>query len=102
MVKIVWTEQSIFDLKDILDYISKDSKRYAENQIRRIKAKTLILKTHPESGRVVPEIGIIQIRELIEGNYRIVYRFLSNELVEILTIHHSARDFESREIEKIK
>jgi addiction module RelE/StbE family toxin len=102
MVKIVWTEQSVLDLKDILDYISKDSRRYAEDQIRRIKSKTLILKTQPESGRIVPELGIIQIRELIEGNYRIVYRLLNNELIEILTIHHSARDFESREIEKIK
>jgi toxin ParE1/3/4 len=102
MVKIVWTDQSVFDLKDILDYISKDSKRYAENQIRRIKTKTLILKTQPESGRIVPELGIMQIRELIEGNYRIVYRLLSIELIEILTIHHSARDFESKEIEKIK
>lgn len=102
MVKIVWTEQSVSDLKDILDYISKDSRRYAENQIRCIKSKTLILKTQPESGRVVPELGIQQIRELIEGNYRIVYRFLNNELVEILTIHHSSRDFGSREVEKIK
>ena len=102
MVKIVWTEQSVFDLKDIFDYISKDSRRYAENQIRRIKSKTVILKTQPESGRLIPELGIVQIRELIEGNYRIVYRLLNNELIEILTIHHSARDFESREIEKIK
>ncbi len=102
MVKIVWTEQSVFDLKDIFDYISKDSRRYAENQIRRIKSKTVILKTQPESGRIVPELGKVQIRELIEGNYRIVYRLLNNELIEILTIHHSARDFESREIEKIK
>lgn len=102
MAKIVWTEQSVFDLKDIFDYISKDSKRYAENQIRRIKNKVLILKTLPESGRIVPELGISQIRELIEGNYRIVYRLLNKELAEILTVHHSARDFESREIEKIK
>jgi plasmid stabilization system protein ParE len=62
----------------------------------------LILKTKPESGRIVPELGIIHIREFIEGNYRIVYRLLSNELIEILTIHHLARDFESREFEKIK
>lgn len=33
MGKIVWTELSVFDLKEIFDYISKDSKRYAENQI---------------------------------------------------------------------
>jgi len=84
MAKIVWTEQSVFDLKDIFDYISKDSKRYAENQVRRIKAKTLILKTQPVSGRIVPELGISQIRELIEGNYRIVYQILNKELIEIL------------------
>jgi plasmid stabilization system protein ParE len=45
-------------------------------------------------------MGIKEIRELIEGNYRIVYRILNNELIEILTIHHSARDFRQREIEK--
>ncbi|HLN73646.1 MAG: type II toxin-antitoxin system RelE/ParE family toxin [Methylococcaceae bacterium] len=100
MVKIVWTEQSAFDLKNIFDYISKDSKRYAEEQIRRIKSKTTILKTQPESGRIVPELGVLQIRELIEGNYRIVYRILSYELIEILTIHHTSRDFESRKIER--
>lgn len=100
MVKIVWTEQSAFDLKNIFDYISKDSKRYAEEQIRRIKSKTTILKTQPESGRIVPELGVLQIRELIEGNYRIIYRILSYELIEILTIHHTSRDFESRKIER--
>ncbi len=98
MAKIVWTEQSVFDLKDIFDYISKDSKRYAENQVSRIKTKTLILKTQSESGRIVPELGINEIRELIEGNYRIVYRILNDNTIEVLTIHHSARDFESRKI----
>jgi len=68
-------------------------------RIKRIKARTIILKERPESGRIVPEIGIKEIRELIEGNYRIVYRIFSNKSVEILTIHHSARDFEKREIE---
>lgn len=98
MAKIVWTELSVFDLKEIFDYISKDSKRYAENQIKRIKAKTDILKSRPEAGRIVPELEIIEIRELIEGNYRIIFRILSADLIEILTIHHSARDFDSRGI----
>ncbi len=98
MAKIVWTDLSVFDLKEIFDYIAKDSKRYAENQVRRIKSKTVILKLEPELGRVVPELEINEIRELIEGNYRIVYRILNKDLVEILTIHHSAREFDSREI----
>ena len=99
MAKIVWTEQSVMELQDIFEYISKDSKRYAEDQVRRIKAKTLILKTNPESGRIVPEMGISRIRELIEGNYRIIYRILNKYSIEILTVHHSSRDFESRNLE---
>jgi addiction module RelE/StbE family toxin len=98
MAKIVWTELAVFDLKEVFDYISKDSKRYAENQIKRIRAKTSILKTRPETGRIVPELEISEIRELIEGNYRIVYRLLNEDLIEILTIHHSSRDFDSRGI----
>ena len=98
MAKIVWTEQSVFELKDIFLYISKDSKRYAENQIKRIKERTIILRSQPDSGRIVPELEIIEIRELIEGNYRIIYRKLSDDLVEILTVHHSARNLESKYI----
>jgi plasmid stabilization system protein ParE len=98
MVRIVWTELSVFELKDIYDYIAIDSKRYAKNQVDRIKAKTLVLKTMPESGRIVPELENNGIRELIEGNYRIVYRIKTKNYVEILTVHHTSRDFNSREI----
>ena len=98
MVKIVWTRQSADELKDIFDYIAKDSRRYAENQVKRIKEKTQVLKTQPESGRIVPELEIEQIWELIEGTYRIVYRLIEKNRVEIVTIHHSSRDFNSRDL----
>jgi len=98
MVKIVWTDLSVFELKDIFDYIAIDSKRYAKNQIDRIKAKTSVLKTMPESGRIVPELDNKDIRELIEGNFRIVYRIKTRDYIEILTVHHTSRDLYSREI----
>jgi len=44
----------------------------------------------PESGRVVPEFEKSEIREIILGNYRIIYRY-SPDLVEILTVYHSSR-----------
>jgi plasmid stabilization system protein ParE len=69
-----------------------------ENQVKRIKEKTQVLKTQPESGRIVPELEIEQIRELIEGAYRIVNRLIEKNRVEILTIHHSSRDFNSRDL----
>lgn len=98
MVKIVWTDLSVLELKDIFNYISIDSKRYAKNQIERIKLKTLILKTMPEIGRIVPELENSEIRELIEGNFRIVYRIKTRDYIEILTVHHTSRDLYSREI----
>ena len=44
----------------------------------------------PRIGRVVPEINDTAIREIILGNYRIIYR-LHTELAEILTVYHGAR-----------
>jgi addiction module RelE/StbE family toxin len=91
MVKIVWTNYAYRDLKDIFDYISKDSKKYALLQIDRIKKKVKILYKNPKSGRIVPEINHNNIRELIEGNYRIIYLIKSTERIDILSIFHSAR-----------
>jgi toxin ParE1/3/4 len=102
MVKIVWTDLSVFELKEIFDYISLDSKRYAKNQVENIKSKSQILKTMPDIGRIVPELENSEIRELIEGNYRIVYRIKTKNIVEILTVHHSSRDFSSRELMNYK
>lgn len=48
------------------------------------------LELFPESGRVVPELNRKEIREVIIGNYRIIYR-IRGELVEILTVYHSSR-----------
>jgi ABC-type uncharacterized transport system substrate-binding protein len=42
------------------------------------------LETDPLSGRVVPEVGDDTVREVIHGNYRIVYR-VRPDLVEIVT-----------------
>jgi plasmid stabilization system protein ParE len=49
-----------------------------------------ILKNHPQMGRIVPEVGNENLREVIFGSYRIIYRYNSGNLIEIITIHHSA------------
>ena len=98
MVRINWTFQAKDDLKDIAEYISKDSKRYAKLQVTRLKTRTRILKTQTRSGKIVPEINRENIRELIEGNYRIIYKIVQEKRIDILTIHHSSRDLTRREI----
>ena len=99
MVRINWTFQAKDDLKAIAEYISKDSKRYAKLQVIRLKNRTRILKTQIRSGKIVPEINQENIRELTEGSYRIIYKIVENNQIDILTVHHSARDLTRRKIE---
>ena len=94
MVKVIWTEFALGDLKSIHEYISKDSKGYADKFIDKITSRVDQLESFPKSGRVVPEFASEIIRELIEGNYRIVYR-INPDYVGIVRIHHSARQLKS-------
>jgi len=79
------------DLINIADFIAKDSVKYAKITVSRIRNATQQLKTHPLSGRKVPETDAENIRELILGNYRIIYAVVSEKQVDILTVHHSAK-----------
>ena len=92
MVK--WSVPARNDLKQIHDYIAKDSEYYARNVIQEIVAKTETLAEHPEIGRIVPEIGDQNIRELIIYSYRLIYESSAAD-IEILAIIHGRRDFNS-------
>jgi toxin ParE1/3/4 len=96
MVEIRWLDEAKNDLKDIFDYISIDSKRYAKRQVDKIVERTQILKSQLRAGKIVEEINKPDIRELLEGNYRIIYRILNEESIDILLIHHCSRDLTRR------
>jgi toxin ParE1/3/4 len=92
MVKIIWTQRSLTDLKSIAEYISKDSVKYASLTLERIIDVTKYIEKNPRIGRMVPEIGRNdKIREIIFGNYRIIYNIANTVTVYILTVHHSAK-----------
>jgi plasmid stabilization system protein ParE len=44
-----------------------------------------------KAGKVVPEVGEEKVRELIEGNYRIIYEIKGVSTVEVLCIIHGMR-----------
>ena len=95
MVKLIWTDQAIDDLEDIGNYIAENSEMYAKLTIQKIYERTDILKSFPQAGRIVPEKNEENVRELIEGNYRIIYEIVSENLIYILTVYHSARNLKS-------
>jgi toxin ParE1/3/4 len=92
MSRIDWTERAHGDLRAIHAYIARDSKRYADGVISRIKARTRRLRAWPLSGSIVPEWNAPDLREVYSGQYRIVYR-VETDRVLILTVLHGARSF---------
>ena len=91
MVTVIWTEIAMEDLQLIHEYISKDSKLYADRFVEKLIKRVDQLENFPKSGRVVPEFNSEIIRELIEGNYRIIYKISGQNNIGIIRVHHAAR-----------
>lgn len=93
-MKVIWTTVVLADLKSIHEYISQDSKFYADRYIKRLIARVEQLHRFPESGKIVPEFNIQSLRELLEGNYRIIYK-INHDHIGIVRVHHSSRSLPS-------
>jgi toxin ParE1/3/4 len=90
--KIIWSEPALRDLHNLTSYIAQDNPLAAEKMGTVILAKTRHLNERPLLGRMVPELGRKDIRELIQRPYRIVYRTnTQNKTVEIVRVWHAAR-----------
>jgi len=87
-----WTDQAADDLKAIREFIERDSPRYGRHVAERLFVATQRLEIFPLSGRVVPELGRDDVREIIVGEYRIVYH-LKGEAALLLTVFRSSRLF---------
>ena len=93
MAEVRFSENALKDMDGIAAYIARDSEFHAAKQVERFFESAERLKTHPRVGRMVPEVGHPSIRELIVGNYRMMYHLSEDDLAEVLTVHHSARRF---------
>jgi toxin ParE1/3/4 len=91
MAKIIWTGRSLKDLEEIGEYIAKDSPKYAKLTLEKLIETTRLIEQNPLIGRIVPEVKQKNIREIVTGNYRIIYHLINKDHSYILTIHHSSR-----------
>ena len=86
-MKVIWSPLAVDRASAIAEYIARDNPTAAENWVNAVFNHVEQLKKFPESGRIVPEIKSTLFRELIYGNYRIIYR-IEEKRVCILTIRH--------------
>jgi addiction module RelE/StbE family toxin len=91
-LKLFWTATARQDLLAIRQYIASDNPTAAKRWIERLRERARNALHAPLAGRKVPEFSRDDIRELIEGNYRIVYQVFADRLV-VLTVFEGHRVF---------
>ena len=86
-MKIIWSPLAIDRTTEIAEYIAQDNPSAAALWVETLFDKVQLLKSSPQSGRVMPETDRKDIRELIYGNYRIIYK-VEKTRISVLTVRH--------------
>jgi plasmid stabilization system protein ParE len=90
-MKVHWTDTAEGHLDALYAYIAQDSPEYAKRMVDRLTRRSQQIADFPFSGRRVPEYDIDQIREVIEGPYRIIYHIKPDQ-IDLLAVIHGAMD----------
>lgn len=85
-----WSPEAVEDIESIAAYIARDSRFYADAVASRLVELAEFAAEQPLSGRMVPEIGRREYRELLAYRYRLIYQ-LRTDAVLILAVIHGAR-----------
>jgi toxin ParE1/3/4 len=93
-VSLIWSPHALDRVSEIAEYIAQERPTAAETWVERIFGAVERLEEFPLSGRVVPEVGREDIREVIAGDFRIIYRVESGKL-SVLTVRHARQSFEA-------
>lgn len=99
-MKVFWTKEALINLQQIEDFISADNPEAAKRLPDKIILLTKDLGKFPRKGRIVPELLIDRIREIIYKNYRIVYVIKKNSIT-ILTVFESHKLLSKDDLNKI-
>ena len=97
MVYVIWTDPAIDDLRSIRDFIESRSPGAARRFCTELYESTTRLRLSPRSGQVVPEFNLEHVREIIFGDYRILYE-VAEGACYVMAVIHGSRDL-SRHID---
>lgn len=91
MTRIEWTRSAVADVSSLRDYVARDSEVYADRLVQSILETVERVASFPRLGRRVAEADDERVREVLFGNYRIIYRPEEHRVL-VLMVVHAARD----------
>ncbi len=89
-MKVFWTDTAVKHLSGIYAYIAQNSPQYGRRMVDRLTRRSEQIAAFPASGRMVPEFEREEVREVIEGSYRIIY-YIKPEQIDVLAVIHGSQ-----------
>ena len=90
MAKVNWSLEAIEDLDQVHRYFARHSRIAADRLASRVFASVARLEDFPLSGRIVPEFDVTDLREIIIGEFRVIYQLQCDD-VHVIAVRHGAR-----------
>ncbi|MFN0216576.1 MAG: type II toxin-antitoxin system RelE/ParE family toxin [Saprospiraceae bacterium] len=88
---VVWDTEASDDLHSLYVFHSEKSEQYADTLLNAIFERVELIEQFPLLGKVVSEMGLPSIRELVVEKYRIIYFVSKSPEIRIIAVRHSAR-----------
>ncbi|HBA85787.1 MAG TPA: type II toxin-antitoxin system RelE/ParE family toxin [Verrucomicrobia bacterium] len=90
-MRVHWTATAQAHLESIFKFIAQDSPEYGRRMVDRLTRRSQQIGDFPLSGHSVPEYELDQIREVVEGPYRIIY-YINPDQIDVLAVIHGSRN----------
>jgi toxin ParE1/3/4 len=94
-MRVIWAPVALDRAEEAARFIAADRPAAAAKWIDGLFDTVARLSAFPDKGRMVPEVGRADVREVLYGKYRVVYR-LEEKRLFVLTVRHQRRDFSER------
>lgn len=96
-MKLRWTTRAAEDLVAIQRYIAADKPQAGRTWVEKLRRRARLAAEAPLAGRIVPEIGRPDIREVLQGAYRLVYR-VHDDAIVVLTVFEGHRSLPKQDL----
>jgi len=97
-MRVIWAPRALERVVEIGQHIAADRPDAARKWAQALFDRASALRQYPTRGRRVPEIGRDEVREIIHGAYRVIYRLDPTQIM-VLTVRHGRRAWDPAEVE---
>ena len=96
-MKVIWAPRAVARAAEIAQYIAADRPGAAAAWVEQLFAKAATLGRHARRGMKVPELDRAELRQVLLGKHRIIYRIDPKRIV-VLTVRHSRQEWDATEV----